>query len=142
MNYFNDLRDQGIYDDNNPIHVQCLKFCYMPLLKDELDRVAQQWNLHMIRQSANELSPSGRPDTVFFIPEVFNSTSYLQEVDPLDLAVAKDVCCEIPQDASFETFSELAQMIMSENNIESPGIDIDKIERLYIDLLEHIQAIV
>ena len=96
----------------------------------------------MIRQSANELSPSGRPDTVFFIPEVFNSTSYLQEVDPLDLAVAKDVCCEIPQDASFETFSELAQMIMSENNIESPGIDIDKIERLYIDLLEHIQAIV
>ena len=68
-------------------------------------------------------------------------TSYLQKVDPLDLAVAKDVCCEIPQDASFEMFSELAQM-MSENNIESPGIDIDKIECLYIDLLEHIQAIV
>ena len=64
----------------------------------------------MIRQSANELSPSGRPDTVFFIPEVFNSTSYLQEVDPLDLAVAKDVCCEIPQDASFETFCFLKML--------------------------------
>jgi hypothetical protein len=141
MNYFKDLRDQGIYDDSNPVHVECLKFCYMPLLKEELERVAQQWNLHMIRQSANEQSPSGRPDTIFFIPEAFDSTSYLQDVDPLDLVVAKDTCCEIPQYASFETFSELAQIIMSENNIESPGTDINKVERLYINLIGHIQDI-
>lgn len=113
----------------------------MPLLKEELERVAQQWNLHMIRQSTNEQSPSGRPDTIFFIPEAFDSTSYLQDIDPLDLVVAKDTCCEIPQYASFETFSELAQIIMSENNIESPGTDINKVERLYINLIGHIQDI-
>ena len=113
----------------------------MSLLKEELDRVAQQWNLHMIRQSTNEQSPSGPPDTIFFIPEAFDSTSYLQDVDPLDLTVAKDTFCEIPQDASFETFSELAQMIMNENNIESPGTDINKVEQLYLDLIAHIQDI-
>lgn len=142
MNYFKDLRDQGLYDDSNPVHVECLKFCYMPLIKEELDRVAQQWNLHMIRPSTNEQSPSGRPDTIFFIPEAFNSSSYLQDVDPQDLVVARDTCCEIPQDASFETFSELAQIIMTENNIEAPGIDINKVERLYVDLLGHIRDIV
>lgn len=36
MKYFKDLRDQGLYDETDPIYVECLKFCYMPLLRDEL----------------------------------------------------------------------------------------------------------
>ena len=58
----------------------------------------------------------------------------------MDLTVAKDTFCEIPQDASFETFYKLAQMIMNEN-IESPGTDINKVEQLYLDLIAHIQDI-
>ena len=129
MNYFKDLRDQGLYDDSNPIHVECLKFCYMPVIKEDLDRIAQQWNLHMIRkQSTNYPFPTGRPELLFFSPEAFNSSSHLQDVDSQDLVVAKDTCCDIPQDTSFETFSELAEIIMSENNIEPPGININKVE--------------
>ena len=139
INYFKDLRDQGLYDDSNPIHCECLKFCYMPLLKEELQRVAQQWNMHRIRRSTNANSPSGRPDTIFFIPEAFDSTSYLQDVSLLDLEVAKDMCCEIPNDPFHENFTELAEIIMSENNLEMPGYDIEKAEHLYIDLLGYIE---
>lgn len=142
INYFKDLRDQGLYDDSNPVHVECLKYCYMPILKEELQRVAQLWNLHKIRPSANEQSPSGRPDTIFFFPEAFDSISYLQPVNSMDLAIAKETCCEIPEDESFETFSELAEILISEKNLELPGIDVSKAELLYINLLEHIENIV
>ena len=33
---FKDVRDSGIYCDDNPIHVECLKFCFMKLIQDEL----------------------------------------------------------------------------------------------------------
>ena len=139
INYFKDLRDQGLYDDSNPMHVACLKFCFMPLLKEELERVAQQWNLHRIRPSANEHSPSGRPDTIFFIPEAFHSTSYLQQVHPSDLEVAKDVCCETSIDPSFQIFTELAELVMAENGLELPGSDVVKAELLYINLIGHLE---
>ena len=59
INFFKDLRDQGLFDDDDYVHMQCLKFCFMPLLRAELNRVAQHWNLHKIRPSGNEDSPAG-----------------------------------------------------------------------------------
>ena len=33
MNYFKDLRDSGIFNDNDPVHRECLRFCFMPVLR-------------------------------------------------------------------------------------------------------------
>ena len=30
INYFKDLRDQGLYDGTDPVHVECLRFCFLP----------------------------------------------------------------------------------------------------------------
>ena len=97
INYFKDLRDQGLYNDTDPIHVECLKFCYMPLLREELHRVAKNWNLHKIRlTSGNEQSPSRRPDINYFVPEAFGAISYLQPVPEEDLDMANEICCNAP----------------------------------------------
>jgi len=62
INYFKDLRETGLYDDDI-VHVHCLKFCFMPLIREELHHVTDLWNLHKIRpQPSNRDSPSGRPD--------------------------------------------------------------------------------
>ena len=42
----------------------------MRVIQAELDRVAQHWNLHRIRPQHNVESPPGRPDTLFFLPEL------------------------------------------------------------------------
>lgn len=42
----------------------------MKVIQHELDRVAQHWNLHRIRLQHNVESPPGRPDTLFFVPEL------------------------------------------------------------------------
>lgn len=41
INYFKDLRACGLYSDDDCIQVECLKFCFMHLLRDELHRVAR-----------------------------------------------------------------------------------------------------
>ncbi len=46
INYFKDLRDRGLYCDADIINVECLKFCYMPVIQDELQKVAKLWNSH------------------------------------------------------------------------------------------------
>ena len=69
ISFLKDLRGQGLLNDDDYIHMQCLKICFMPLLRAGLQRVAQHWNLHKIRPSRNEDSPAGRPDVLYFIPE-------------------------------------------------------------------------
>ncbi|CAH3031370.1 unnamed protein product, partial [Pocillopora meandrina] len=63
-----DMRSCGLYHDNDCIE-ECLKFCFMPILRDELHGAARLWNLHRILPSTNSKSPSGRPDVLFFLPE-------------------------------------------------------------------------
>lgn len=60
------LKLGGLYCDDDPLHVECLRFCFQPLIQEELNRVAQHWNLHRIRPSLNQESPPGRPDVLYF----------------------------------------------------------------------------
>lgn len=141
IKYFKDLRDQGLYVETDKIHVECLKFCYMPLLREELYKVAAHWNLHKIRPSSNNNSPHGRPDINYFIPEAFGTISYLEPVSKQDLAVAKNVCCEIPVDDYTRAFEELAQMIMRENNMLM-GTNVHEAESLYVSLVRILRNII
>jgi len=48
----------------------CLQFCFTELLQEELYRVARHWNTHRIRPYPNQESHPGKPDVLFFIPEL------------------------------------------------------------------------
>ena len=138
INFFKDFRDVGLYCDDDPLHVECLRFCFQPLIQEELNRVAQHWNLHRIRPSLNQESPPGRPDVLYFLPELRETTSYLHTVDEDAMMVAEGMCCEdhlIPFD---DTFAELAEMIMEENNLQVPSTPLEA-SLLYSELLYHIQ---
>ena len=34
--HFKELRDNGLYCDTNGVHVECLLFCYMAVIEEEL----------------------------------------------------------------------------------------------------------
>ena len=86
MRFFKDLTDLGHFDNSNVIHVECLRFCFMGLIREELYKVAQNWNLHKIRPCNAETQP-GRPDTLFFLPEEAGATDYKMDADVNDLEV-------------------------------------------------------
>lgn len=59
------MRDSGLYCSNDAVQAECLKFCFMPLIRKELYKVAVLWNLHKIRPMNNAESPSGRLDMLY-----------------------------------------------------------------------------
>ena len=69
IDFIKEKKSCGLYHDNDCIAVACLKFCFMLILRDELHRAARLWSLEFDFQPNLE-SPSGRPDVLFFLPEV------------------------------------------------------------------------
>ena len=66
--FFTDLRYSGFYYDDDIIHRECLKFCFLDVIQSELHRAALEWNVFGIRPSSNVEYLSGKPDVLYFVP--------------------------------------------------------------------------
>ena len=50
---FKNMRSVALYCDDDYIEVECLNFCLMNILRDELRPAARLWNVPKIRPSTN-----------------------------------------------------------------------------------------
>ena len=48
----------------------------MHIIQDELKHVAEECNLHRIRPCRNSESPAGRPDVLYFLPDLEEAIDY------------------------------------------------------------------
>jgi len=76
ISYFKDLRDRGIFIDSDPLQVECLRYCYGHVLQYELNTIAEEWNRHHIRKQKNSELPAGKPNVMYFLPEIFDTSDY------------------------------------------------------------------
>lgn len=141
MNFFKDMRDIGLYNDGDPLQVECLRFCFMDVLRNELHQVAKLWNLHRIRPSVNNDSSPGRPDLLYFVPQATDTINYATPVDEDHLDVSEYLADVTNASNSADlAFAELAHIIMDERNLRMPG-NAEEARRLYIDLMHDIEAL-
>ncbi|XP_072166108.1 uncharacterized protein [Diadema setosum] len=70
---FKQFRDNGEFDNSNPIHVESLRFCFTHLIQRDFDYSVQEWNQHQIRYQQNEESPYGIPDLMYYVPEMYGA---------------------------------------------------------------------
>ena len=70
INFFKDLCDEDVYDRSIPHQVECLRFCFTGILQEELDQTRELWNNHRIRNVRNSECPPGRPDVLYFTPQL------------------------------------------------------------------------
>ena len=68
MNLFQDLRDTGFYRDNY-LTKECLKFCFIPIIRRELRLVAELWNTRHIQRQRRYDVEGGKKGVMFFTPE-------------------------------------------------------------------------
>ena len=121
MEFFKNMREDGEYCDDNLEHIECLSYCFMSLLKEELYRVAQNWDLHKIsyRPTRNPDSPSGRPDLLYFVPECVGVTDCKAIPNEDNVDISKELC-EDEQSSLAAIFQELADMIMEDEGFAQP----------------------
>ena len=135
------MKSCGLYHDDDCIEVECLKFCSMRILRDDLHRAAKLWNLHRIRPSTNMECPSGTPDVLFFLPEVSGTRNYMADVDLDELDLAEERCCyRPPESGCSDEFTELAETIMTGKCLQFPRTP-EEATTLYVTLLEEIEKI-
>ena len=132
--------DMGLYNDGDPLQVECLRYCFMNVLRNELHQVAKLWNLHRIRPSVNSDSPPGQPDLLYFLPQATDTINYATAVDEDDLDVSEFLADVTSASNSADpAFAELAQIIMDEQNLRMPE-SAEEALRLYIDLMHDIKV--
>jgi hypothetical protein len=90
--FFKNLSDSGHFDNSNQVHLGCVKFCFTALIQEELSRIARHWNLHKIRPCANTNSLPGRPDVLYFLPQLHNTSDCKATVISDELSTADEVC--------------------------------------------------
>ena len=61
----------NIFDETNVLHIDCSRYCFMRVIQAELDRIAEHWNLHEIRQQKHSNMSSGKPELLYYVPEIF-----------------------------------------------------------------------
>ena len=136
IEFFKNLTDSGLYNDNNVLHRECLKFSFMDVIQTELDRVVLEWNVHSIRPSTNLEAPSGKPDILYFLPESRGSQDYSIPIDVDEIDIAEHMCATRPQvKGCCPAFKQLAEMIMVDEGLDAPTT-VDEARRLYVNLLD------
>ena len=98
--------------------------------------MTEEWNEHVISKSSNR-GPSGRPDTMYFLPHLFDCQDYSDPLEDDDIDEFLPAVEEIPPDYSAE-FGEFAEIIMTNKGLEMP-VDVKSCLNLYLLLLEKIE---
>lgn len=90
INLFKDLIFMGVYNNSEHIEVEAVRYFFGDLLRDELQSVALQWNLHPIRQVRDSVSPAGRPEILYHSPQLTGSDDFKYLVETEDLDIVED----------------------------------------------------
>ena len=137
--FFEDLNDLGFFDPSDEAVLECMRFCFMALIREDLSSIKSDWNVHIISRSRNG-GPRGRPDTMFNLPHCDNSENYLTEVDNEETS-ALYAALDSPQEDYSEFFDDFANLALHGQEDRFNPSTVSGALHLYLYLLEKIREI-
>lgn len=129
---FEDLIQHGALSLGNAVHIECLRFCFMNLIRNDLQYVESFWNTHRIRPSVGARCPAGIPDELYFLP--LNGSIDCKHVCRLDHSwwqLTKSVGIRL---CANETFEEWLRVLCQTQNW-LPSSTVEEATHLYLKLL-------
>ena len=118
MNFFKDLEDQQVFNRASELQSECLWFVFASLLQADLDYVKEHWNTHYIRKSRYDIV-AGRPDSLYFLPEVNGGVSdIILHVPEHDMVYAQT---HVVDNAEHNVFQEYFHYVINTCELQTPG---------------------
>ena len=105
--------DLEIFDPSEPALLDCIRFCFMTILRKELTEITNEWNRHLLSPNRNN-TPSERTGVMYFLPHLSGTTDHMVSIDT---AVTDEFIDTTNADFSDE-FGEFVETPMNENNME------------------------
>lgn len=114
--FFRDLTDNELLDTSDPVVLDCVRYCFMGIIREDLKAIMDDWNNHIISKSRNG-GPSGRPNCMYFLPHLYNAENFLAQTDIQEIDDFFPVVSIDEPDYSAE-FDEIAKLLFGANEIE------------------------
>jgi hypothetical protein len=113
ITFFKSLRDSRLFDDADPLHIECVRYCFMDVLQDELIQVAVQWNQHTLQVKKDCNSPRGKPDVMYFLPDLYDCQDHKVPCDSTEIQRCKQMYGHgRPLHGCSAEFIQLAQLLV------------------------------
>ncbi|XP_076093828.1 uncharacterized protein LOC143064690 [Mytilus galloprovincialis] len=142
-NLFNSLVEDGILSNTDPLHLECVRFCFLPIIQVHLNEFRELWNMHRIRRQRNEDQFYGIPDVMYNQPIIYGMFDQSFAL-PCDDAALDDILDQyteqhLQRGASHE-FRQLITLNVTGLNIEAFGVirtpdEAKALYRLLVSLL-------
>ncbi|KAH3888479.1 hypothetical protein DPMN_012514 [Dreissena polymorpha] len=73
MNHFKDMSDFALLDTSDSVHLECIRYCFLPVISKHMNEVCNIWTTHRVRRNNRMSCPAGKPEVLFFQSEVYGA---------------------------------------------------------------------
>ena len=133
--FFQDLVDSELLNTDDPVVLDCLHYCFMGIIREELNSVKEDWNTHIISRS-HKSGPTGRPSCMYYLPHLYDKQDCVERINKEEIEEFNSVIGELPSNFT-PKFSALARSVIPNNGIKTPKNPSEALN-LYLFLLEKI----
>lgn len=112
-----------------------VSFFFLPILRQELYLVAELWNTHNIQRRQRLEVEGGKPDVMFFTPEIYGTHNYLVNVYIEDVNLCKEMYAENCVDHN-EGIEELVRLIKPDY---SPPLNEREALELFSEIIQFLK---
>lgn len=117
----------GVFDTSDVVHLECARYCFLPIINRELYRVIQHWNEHTIRRNRNADCPSGKPDVMYFQPEIYQTRDYKMPIPGNLNGIEQEYCAYPPANGVSMEFEVIGTQIRIENGLNYPPNTVEEL---------------
>ena len=111
--FFQELVDLELLNTDDPVALDCLHYCFMGIIREELNSVKEDWNTHIIFRSPKS-GPTGRPSCMYYLPHLYDKQDCVQRINKEEIEEFDSAIGELPGDFTPD-FSAFARTVIPNN---------------------------
>ena len=139
-NMFISLVNDNLLNNTDPIHLECIRLCFLPVVQRHLDIFTDTWNHHRMRSNRTHGVLTGIPNNLYHMPFLYGTVDYayplpctIDELNEMQNARTE----AMPFRGCSEEFLTLIERLAGINRFDLDVIDTpEKAKIMYEALLE------
>lgn len=132
---FKAMAEYGILDTSDNIHLECMRYCFLSLVNQDLRATLRQWNEHRIRASRQAHGPFGKPDVLYFQPEIYATKDFRMPLPGNIDRVEQEYTRDPPVHGVSDDFMVLVNAIIHQNGLRHPPNTKDEAVELFCNII-------
>ena len=107
----------GISKYRWPLVLDWIHYCFLGIIRKELNSVKEDWNSYIISRS-HKSGPTERPSSMYHLPHLYDKQDCVQRINKEETEEFDSVVGELPSDFT-PKFSDFERTVMHNNGIKT-----------------------